>query len=804
MYQGKEKKMKKVLRLVAFTLVTIMLLSAISGCSPSRKNVEIKAAAGVNKTTVPSGEEKTLGDVKKTGCELTIDGNTFTGDAVIEIVSASDVLPKEALDGSKVELVISPVQINCEGYDGSIFGTDVKLTLPMPEGVQPEECLFGYYDEKAKEVRYFFPDSYDLKNGTVTLNLPHFSLWWSSKPTQEQQIDAFLESHCMKMAIDGSKKKQAAAELEPYVRAKVEALGLTKQATADLTQSVVNFLGSKFTGDSAPYIEMGTKYVTTLTKGYFDGDSEAAKNGLNDAITDAIMNGWDSLEFSDRLDDVLGSEFAGASAKTLLSSSSGIARMAGNIAGGDVKEAMKELGDLMKGVHPTVEIATNAVALLGSLVNTGFTYWKSNQIEELYQIYKNGAEDIWGNEVIAQNRESFLTYLNTSSGFTMAKGVNRFYKLDKIGEICKQYGWPYSTYEELPDRFKEEFERRAEAGLMEYFETRVSQEKTAADLKKQEKAIVETMLTSINGALASNNPDARKFFGEASVDDYNVTNRLERLVNVRNFVSQYVDEDKLGKSKDDYNYGDVINWWVGYAANNDKKTAVELLMDDLEEHDLLKSGMRPKAAGGLAFRSVLPGKSYSVLENGTLAVTDINKNTYEHPCSFSVDFDKQVKDKLKSALGNIKIDSNGDFSVNKGGIVFSGHIDTKTLTGSGTYSFDFSGSVNVRTLQEYEEICRNDMTNFNWRDEIVLDGDYTWKEEGVFTFVSLPDKDGEGVIRCELTGTSNISVSGARIASLSNVDFLGSSSDLSASASPYTISKTRSDQTTKLSFTISE
>lgn len=96
------------------------------------------------------------------------------------------------------------------------------------------------------------------------------------------------------------------------------------------------------------------------------------------------------------------------------------------------------------------------------------------------------------------------------------------------------------------------------------------------------------------------------------------------------------------------------------------------------------------------------------------------------------------------------------------------------------------------------------MTNFNWRDEIVLDGDYTWKEEGVFTFVSLPDKDGEGVIRCELTGTSNISVSGARIASLSNVDFLGSSSDLSASASPYTISKTRSDQTTKLSFTISE
>ncbi len=60
------------------------------------------------------------------------------------------------------------------------------------------------------------------------------------------------------------------------MRAKAEAMGLTKQATEDLIQSTLNFLGGRFTGKNKAFIETGTKYTTTLTRGFFDNDGEAA------------------------------------------------------------------------------------------------------------------------------------------------------------------------------------------------------------------------------------------------------------------------------------------------------------------------------------------------------------------------------------------------------------------------------------------------------------------------------------------------------------------------------------------------
>ncbi len=484
--------------------------------------------------------------------------------------------------------------VSSKDYDGLPLSGDVFLTVPIPGIMDTENIgsyVFVYFDEKNGESRYLFPDSYDLSAETMTIDLPHFSLWGTAKLTKEEQIEAFLNSYSTRIAVMQAKSKQAAADLEPYVRAKVEAMGLTKQAAADLIQSTVNFLGSRFTGDSAGYIEMGTKYTTTVTRGFYENDAAASMNGLEDAITDAVMNCWDELGYSKDLDKVLGSEFAGSTAETLLSSTNGIARMAGYLASGTdegFREAMKELGGVMQGVHPAVELTTKAVGYLGAKVNEEFTNWKSNQIEELYQIYKNGAEDFWGNEVIPCNRESFLTYLNTSSGFTMAKGVARFYNLDKVGEICEKYGWEYRTYEELPPRFRDIFQQRAENGLMEYFETRLQQEKNAEVIKENERACIETMMNTSYGALYSRSYG--KFFGEASPDDYDLTARLERLVKVRAFISQYVNEEELAKTTKmgSFNYGDLLNWWVGLASENDKATAIEKFREELREYDLLK------------------------------------------------------------------------------------------------------------------------------------------------------------------------------------------------------------------------
>ena len=703
-----------------------------------------------------------------------------------ELKSEVTVKERKAPDGlddeDKFESFGKWYDVTSDGYDGLPLSGDVLLTVSLP-GKNDREALgayvFLYYDEDHEEYRYLFPDGYDLSAGTMTIDLPHFSPWGTAKLTKEEQIEAFLDSYSTKLAVERGKRQQAAADLEPYVRKKVEAMGLTRQAAADLIQSTVNFLGSRFTGDNAKYIEMGTKYATTLTRGYYDDDKDAALSGLEDAVTDAVMNCWGELGYTENLNDVLENGFVGDTTEKLLSSTNGIVKMAGYLAGGDTEGAMKELGGVMKGVHPAVELTTNAVAYLGAKVNEEFTNWKSNQIEELYQIYKNGAEDIWGNEVIAGNRESFLTYLNTSSGFTMAKGVTRFYNLDKVGEICEKYGWPYSTYEELPSKYRDVFEKRAENGLMEYFELRLKQEKTAEQIKSSERACIETMMNDSYGALSSTN--FGKFFGEETADDYNLTSRLERLVNVRRFVSQYVDEDELAKvSKVDnsYNYGDILNWWVKLASENDKTEAIIKFREELREHGFLKT-LGVKAVSGLVYEKTInnDGVSLPVWNKSGYDIffkmpsterNDEGKEVtvwkqYNSPreTDASENYRNKASDMIRSA--EIAVSKDGKISCNKAGMTVEGDFDPITKTGRGTitinttYSHDYGKEAEIREMVPGETL-----------PSVMPQSYYDVTMNLTFELEIKPNPDGAGVLFV-LNGGGTVSYTGEVLSSISGI-----------------------------------
>ncbi|MBQ2092261.1 MAG: zinc-ribbon domain-containing protein [Clostridia bacterium] len=544
--------------------------------------------SGKNKRPSPKKNEKpcsdmTVGDLGKDGFSLFVEEGTF-GEFAQLSADPIDVSDKV----KDLEIIGTPVDLSCDEYDGLFFGTTVKLTVALPEGEKdPSDYVFVTIDEKTGETRYLYPDNFDSESGTMELLVPHFSPWFSAKLTDKQKIDNFLDSYCTKQAVENGQKKQAASELEPYVRAKAEALGLNKKATEDLVQSTVNYLGGQTTGDYKDATETGTKAITAIVRGIYDDDKEAAQSGLEDAVNGAISHCWDDLKFSERIDKVLDSKVAGTAAGKAVGNAKGIGAMAGYIAEGDTKGAMEELGNILQNIHPAAELATKSTAYIASSANIAFTEWKSNQIEELYKIYRDGfAEDVWGNEVVAQNRQSFLNYLNCSSGFTVAKGVNRFYNLDKIGEVCERYGWNFKSYKEMPQKYRDEFQRRAEDSLMQYFELRVKQEKEAEKLKEQERVNIETMLSSYGALTAGNYMD---FFHEESADDYNITNRLERLINVRNFLTQYVDQKALNQSMKDgsFNWGDIINWWVSYADKNPKDAAIDMLIKDLEEYELL-------------------------------------------------------------------------------------------------------------------------------------------------------------------------------------------------------------------------
>lgn len=380
-------------------------------------------------------------------------------------------------DESAYELLATPVEISCDVYSGEFFAQDVVFTVPIPEGTTDlGRYVFGYFDEKTGEVRYLEPDSFDTKKGTMSVALPHFSWGFGAKLTKEE-IDVFLDKHCMQMAIDEGPQKQAASQLEPYVQAKVKAMKLTEQATVELVQGTLNYLSGRFQGDESGSIEIGGKAVTAVIRGTYEG--ETIQGGLEDALSDALMHNWDDLKFNDRIDKVMGTQYAGAPAGKLLGNSNGIARLAGKLMEGDHEGAAQELGGVMQNIDSKAEAVTKGASWLASLGNLGMTYWKSNKVDELYQIYKNGVEDLWGNYVIPGDRETFLEYLNTSSGFTESKSIYRFYNMDKVGEVCEKYGWDFKTYSEMPEKYRNIFQQRAEDGLMKYFELRRQQEQRA-------------------------------------------------------------------------------------------------------------------------------------------------------------------------------------------------------------------------------------------------------------------------------------------------------------------------------------
>lgn len=559
---------------------------------PSVKMQEAKEAS-VKIPVNTNGKGTTVGSIEESGYSIHVADGAFPKEGTLTVTPFDRKKLSNIKNKSAYEFLSTPVEINCDAYSGGFFAEDVVYTVPLPkEAKDLGRYVFGCIDEKTGEVRYLEPDSYDLENGTMSVVLPHFSSWFGAKITKEEEKERFLDKYSMQLAIDESEQKRAAAELEPYVKAKVKALGLTEQATADLVQSTLNYMSGCFKdaeGNKIDWKETAGKAITSVARGVYEKDLETMQSGLEDTLNGALMHAWEENKFNDKIDKVLGSEFAGGGVGTLLSSSNGVARMAGRLMEGDVKGAAEELGGVMQNVHPSVELCTKSANLLLALGNTAMVNWKSNMVDEMYNIYKNGAEGLFGIEVIPQNKESFLAYFNNEyGGISAYRCVSRFYNLDKIAEVCERYGWEEKTYNELSEEKKAIFNKRAQDSLMEYFELRLKQEKRAAEIKEMERRNIETMLNPFYGVLYSGN--FREFFGESSYRDYSLTDRLERLVNVRRFISQYVDMNRLqwlSKDPECTNMGNLLNEWIKLASNNPKDIAITKFCKYLKSIDLL-------------------------------------------------------------------------------------------------------------------------------------------------------------------------------------------------------------------------
>lgn len=517
--------------------------------------------------------ELNFGTIADNGFSVKVPADTFGYESKVKVTTIADTRLAEFTDTSKYEIIGTPVEIESDGYNGGLFDKDIELTLPIPEGLSAEEIsrLVVINFNNDGNHTYMVPDSYNLSDMTMTINLPHFSPFGSGYLTEKEQVNMFLDKYSAQVAVAKAGSEQAASELEPYINEKVKALGLSKETGRELVLSVITELSGGYGDD----VKTATDVAAAAYKSLEDGDSSSFESKMEEIISGKLYDIINYNVFTGKAD----SEFKDAGK---------LGTIAGAIAGGDTETALKEIGDAIGNAVPGIGLTTKAIGYVGAKVNETFTNWKSNAIEDLYQKYKNGYEDMWGNEVISGDEESLKTYMYTASGFSKVKGVYRFYNMDKVAETCEKYGWGRKEYDELDEHYREIFDQRAEEGLLNYFKTRLAQEAEAEKIKESERECIEEMLSSY-GCLSSGNYS--KFFGEQSSEDYNLTDRLDRIVRVRQMLTQYVDEDALAKSQKNgiYNWGTLMNDWVGLAVNNKKDDAVEQFLVKLKDYGVINS-----------------------------------------------------------------------------------------------------------------------------------------------------------------------------------------------------------------------
>ena len=592
---------------VAVFLIAVFLIGGIAdpGFFMLKNNnvkLTVQTANGFEKTEYKASEgTKTIGSINENGCVLKIKEGSFLADTTFTAEPLSEETIKSFNIKNKFETIVSPMDIKCENYDGSPLGEAVIFTVPIPEGVEDiSECAICYYDEQHSKPVCFVPSSFDMNERTMSLELPHFSFWWGAKKSKQEFINEYLDEYSTQQAVRNLRLKNMASELEPYLTAKAEALKLKKEAAADLVQSTISYLCSEvsFEGEgkneaSAAY-SLASGQLISAARCIYDNDIEKGKEFMKQACDAAMVEAWKYNKYSETIKDKLlgkdAEKWTADGIDKFIENAGNLGTFFGCIAEGDGEGAGQALGDVLKSIHPAADITTNAVKYVATTVNAEFTFWKAEKIDELYQVYKNGKDGLFGNTVFPEDKESFLMYLNTASGLTNSKGINRFFKMDKIEDICKRYGWSFKTYSELPQQYRDEFERRIEADLMNYFETRSLQENEAARIRKEEEAYIESLLDNSFSVLKESY--YKEYFGEKN-GEFNVKVRLARLLKERNEITAFVDLTKLARSTRDggINWGDIMNHWVMVASKSKKSEALKDLVDYLKHFGVLKKGM---------------------------------------------------------------------------------------------------------------------------------------------------------------------------------------------------------------------
>jgi len=392
---------------------------------------------------VPQEGTTSVGSLDEYQVVAEFESSSFEVGSQINISSASSS-DFPAPDGTRFE--ISDV-----GYDFSLEGAnyvrpDGKVEVKFE--LTPK-MLASLEDESFLQVAYFFDDkwylqdveSVDLEQGTATLALYHFSWLFPAKLTREELRDQTAQEMALNKFNDTNNLKK-----------------ITKEGKSDLEQVISKATGVKDTKALAAIAEymLNEKDFTSLMLSGSKGDTA----GYTTKMAEMLAKSMNS------------SAKIGSNA-TLIA---GAFQAAGYVWEGDTQGAAEAVSNAILDSNAYGKLLKLAIKVTDETIKS----WKKNGIEEMYQAYKNGADEGWfGYNVEKGNFEEALA---------QSSAIERQVKIDAVKSYLNASGKKES---ELTSLELEEIKNNAINDLKKKFEDRVAQDAIIAKDKDYYKNLLD-------------------------------------------------------------------------------------------------------------------------------------------------------------------------------------------------------------------------------------------------------------------------------------------------------------------------
>lgn len=389
----------------------------ISGCSSS---------GGVKTGKVNPKSEKTIGNVKRDGVEITIPKGTFENSVKVSIEQVDD--STITLDDD-VTFLNDPIQLFSDGGEHTL-GETVTIKMKLPKSMAQDDYLMimgAYYDEG--QWTYILPDFDALEKGYLEFGTPHFSIFAPVKLSKEKALEQYSNTLAVQN-VTGKPQTQEDLnlyeEMNQYFSDTLESMGFTdKTAQGVILQKLAeeNVVGA-IVGD----IKNGN---------VADVAGHAAEH-----IAKAIIKSSDIKKFKDSLPNAAGGAVSGAVAAAIELYETG-----------DYAAAYKEFVYSASGFVPGMNIAKAVV----EATKAGIDMWQDYSIEYAYKgvylaqtLAPDGSitEDSW-----------VMVFHNMGSGLTSLKQQYRALYAAANGKTLKEIDKDKALKERLDEAVENDIKR---------------------------------------------------------------------------------------------------------------------------------------------------------------------------------------------------------------------------------------------------------------------------------------------------------------------------------------------------------